>query len=264
MQQISDWLKKLGMSEYTDRFVENRIDISVLPDLTEQHLKDLGIALGDRLKMLRAIRDLGDASPAVAAPSAPVATEPTRQDDAERRQLTVMFCDLVGSTALSGRLDPEDLRGIIGAYHRCCTEVIERNGGFVARYMGDGVLAYFGYPRAHEHDAERAVRAGLGLVEAVPELATNAGSPLQVRVGIATGLVVVGDLIASGEAQERGIVGETPNLAARLQGTAEPNTVIIADSTRGLLGALFELEDLGTRAGSPIHDLQARRGAFPP
>jgi predicted ATPase len=139
------------------------------------------------------------------------------------------------------------LRGIIGAYHRCCTEVIERNGGFVARYMGDGVLAYFGYPRAHEHDAERAVRAGLGLVETVPELATNAGSPLQVRVGIATGLAVVGDLIASGEAQERGIVGETPNLAARLQGIAEPNTVVIADSTRGLLGALFELEDLGTR-----------------
>src|SRR6516164_6527251 len=158
-----------------------------------------------------------------------------------------MFCDLVGSTALSGRLDPEDLRGIIGAYHRCCTEVIERNGGFVARYMGDGVLAYFGYPRAHEHDAERAVRAGLGLVETVPELATNAGSPLQVRVGIATGLAVVGDLIASGQAQERGIVGETPNLAARLQGIAEPNTVMIADSTRRLLGTLFELQDLGTR-----------------
>jgi class 3 adenylate cyclase len=140
----------------------------------------------------------------------------------------VVFCDLVGSTALSGRLDPEDLRGIIGAYHCCCTELVQLNGGFVAKYMGDGVLAYFGYPQAHEHDAERAVRAGLALVEAVPKLDTAAGVPLQVRVGIATGLVVVGDLIGWGEAQERGIVGETPNLAARLQAIAEPNTVVIA------------------------------------
>jgi len=158
-----------------------------------------------------------------------------------------MFCDLVGSTALSARLDPEDLRAIIGAYHRCCTELVAGNGGFVAKYMGDGVLAYFGYPLAHEHDAERAVRGGLALVEAVPKLATAAGSPLQVRVGIATGLVVVGDLIGSGEAQERGIVGETPNLAARLQAIAEPNTVVIADGTRRLLGNLFELQDLGPR-----------------
>ena len=127
--------------------------------------------------------------------------------EAERRQLTVMFCDLVGSTALSGKLDPEDLRGIIGAYHRCCSEVIERYGGFVAKYMGDGVLLYFGYPYAHEYDAERAVRAGLALVEAVPKLATEAGMPLQVRVGIATGLVVVGDLIGAGAAQEQAVVG---------------------------------------------------------
>src|SRR5262249_6121146 len=173
--------------------------------------------------MLAAIAEL--ARPATPEPTA--ATEPKAQDFAERRQLTVMFCDLVGSTALSGRLDPEDLRVIIGAYHGCCTELIERNGGFVAKYMGDGVLSYFGYPHAHEHDAERAVRAGLALVEAVPKLTTAADMPLQVRVGIATGLVVVGDLIGSGEAQERGIVGETPNLAARLQGIAEPNTVVI-------------------------------------
>jgi class 3 adenylate cyclase len=155
MQQIADWLKKLGMSEYAERFADNKIDISVLPDLTEQHLKDLGVALGDRLKMLRAIRDLGEASVAVTAPSTPVAAERTRRDDAERRQLTVTFCDLVGSTALSAKLDPEDLRGIMAAYHRCCTELVERNRGFVAKYMGDGVLAYFGYPHArhggHEH-----------------------------------------------------------------------------------------------------------------
>jgi class 3 adenylate cyclase len=159
-----------------------------------------------------------------------------------------MFCDLVGSTALSARLDPEDLRGVISAYHRCCTELFERNGGFVAKYMGDGVLAYFGYPQAHEHDAERAVRAGLNLIEAVPKLATHAGSPLQVRVGIATGLVVVGDLIGAGAAQEQAVVGETPNLAARLQALAEPGAVVIAAATRRLTGGLFDYRDLGTMA----------------
>ncbi len=158
-----------------------------------------------------------------------------------------MFCDLVGSTALSAKLDPEDLHGVIGAYHRCCAELVERNGGFVAKYMGDGVLAYFGYPEAHEDDAERAVRAGLAVVEAGPKLVTAAGSPLQVRIGIATGLVVVGDLVGSGEAQERGVVGETPNLAARLQGIAEPDEVVLADGTRRLLGDIFELRDLGLK-----------------
>ena len=156
-----------------------------------------------------------------------------------------MFCDLVGSTALSARLDPEDMRGIIGAYHGCCTALVERHGGFVAKYMGDGVLAYFGYPHAHEHDAERAVQAGLAIVEAAPKLVTAAGSPLRVRVGIATGLVVVGDLVGSGEAQERGVIGETPNLAARLQAIAEPDAVVIAEGTRRLLGNLFVLRDLG-------------------
>jgi class 3 adenylate cyclase/predicted ATPase len=243
MQQIAEWLKKLGMAEYAQRFAENDIDIAVLPHLTDQHLKDLGVSLGHRLKMLHAIAQLAGAAPATTQP----APEPKFQDSAERRQLTVMFCDLVGSTALSGKLDPEDLRGIIGAYHRCCTDVIERNGGFVAKYMGDGVLAYFGYPQAHEHDAERAVHAGLALVEAVPKLSTAAAAGLQVRVGIATGLAVVGDLIGSGEAQERGIVGEAPNLAARLQGIAGPNTIVIADSTRRLIGNLFKLQDLGAR-----------------
>jgi hypothetical protein len=161
------------MAEYTQRFVENRIDLSVLPDLTDQHLEKLGVAPGDRLKILRAIRELSGT--AMAATLAAAAVAPVVQDSAERRQLTVMFCDLVGSTALSGRLDPEDLRGIIGAYHRCCAQLVERNGGFVAKYIGDGVLAYFGYPQAHEHDAERAVRAGLALVEGVPKLTTAAG-----------------------------------------------------------------------------------------
>src|SRR5689334_5428048 len=156
-----------------------------------------------------------------------------------------MFCDLVGSTALSGRLDPEDLRAIIGDYHRCTTELVERHGGFVAKYMGDGVLAYFGYPRADEHDAERAVRAGLQLVEAVAGLDTAAEVRLQVRVGIATGLVVVGDLVGQGAAQEQAVVGETPNLAARLQALAEPGTVVIGSSTRRLTGGLFDYQDLG-------------------
>ena len=167
------------------------------------------------------------------------------KDTAERRQVTVMFSDLVGSTALSARMDPEDLREVISAYQKCVAETVRRFGGFVAKYMGDGVLVYFGYPEAHEDDAERAVRAGLELVAAVAGLKTHAA--LQTRVGIATGLVVVGDLIGSGEAQERGIVGETPNLAARLQGVAEPNMVVIAESTRKLLGNLFELEDLGAK-----------------
>jgi class 3 adenylate cyclase/tetratricopeptide (TPR) repeat protein len=243
MQQIADWLKKLGMSEYTDRFAEERIEIDVLPELTDQDLERLGIPLGHRRRMLRAIRELGNSPPASFQTAA---TEPTRRDHAERRQLTVMFCDLVGSTALSARLDPEDLRSIIGAYHRCCTELVERHGGFVAKYMGDGVLAYFGYPQAHEHDAERAVRAGLNLVETVPKLAANAGSPLQVRVGIATGLLVVGDLIGAGAAQEQAVVGETPNLATRLQALAEPGTVVIASSTQRLTAGLFEYRDLGT------------------
>ena len=165
------------------------------------------------------------------------------RDTAERRQVTVMFSDLVGSTALSARMDPEDLREVISAYQKCVAETVQRFGGFVAKYMGDGVLVYFGYPQAHEDDAERAVRAGLELI-ASGQCARSRRAPLQTRVGIATGLVVVGDLIGSGEAQERGIVGETPNLAARLQSIAEPNTVVIAESTRKLLGNLV-------RAGRP-------------
>src|ERR1700722_1076814 len=248
MQQIADWLEKLGLGQYAPRFAENDINFAILSDLTDQDLKELGVSsLGHRRQLLRAIAELNTVekgAPKLApATAAPVTPQP--RDAAERRQLTVMFVDLVGSTALSARLDPEDMREIVGAYHRSCAEQITKAGGFVAKYMGDGVLAYFGYPQAHEHDAERAVLAGLALVEAVPVLKTAAGAPLQVRVGIATGLVVVGDLIGSGEAQERGVVGDTPNLAARLQGVAEPNMVVIAEGTRRLLGNLFEFEDLG-------------------
>jgi class 3 adenylate cyclase len=191
----------------------------------------------------------GGCSKPIAAGSGAQPTTPSpehRIEGPERRQLTVMFCDLVGSTALSARLDPEDLRAVIGAYHRCVAAVIERAGGFVAKYMGDGVLDYFGYPRADEHDAERAVRAGLALVDAVTRLVTAAETPLQVRVGIATGLVVVGDLIGEGAAREQAVVGETPNLAARLQALAAPGTLVIAASTRRLTGGLFDYEDLGT------------------
>ena len=189
-------------------------------------------------------RDVGKSEPRVTVVAvAPAGPRP--QDNAERRQVTVMFSDLVGSTALSARMDPEDLREVISAYQKCVAETVRRFGGFVAKYMGDGVLVYFGYPQAHEDDAERAVRAGLELIAAVSALKSPVA--LQTRVGIATGLVVVGDLVGSGEAQERGIVGETPNLAARLQGIAEPNTVVIAEATRKLLGNLFELQDLGAK-----------------
>ena len=176
------------------------------------------------------------------------ATDEAAKDTAERRQLTVLFCDFVGSTTLAARLDPEDLREIIGAYHRRVAKVVGRYDGFVAKYMGDGVLIYFGYPQAHEEDAERAVRAGLKLTETMHRTRRDGIEPPRVRVGIATGLVVVGDLIGTGEAQERGVVGEPPNLAARLQALAEPDTVVIAASTRRLLGGLFEYEDLGAVA----------------
>ncbi|HET7595279.1 MAG TPA: AAA family ATPase, partial [Stellaceae bacterium] len=180
-----------------------------------------------------------------AVPRARPAATALGPGDAERRQLTLMFCDLVGSTALSARLDPEDMREVIGAYHRCCAEVVERHGGMIGKYMGDGVLALFGYPRAQEDDAERAVRAGLAVVEAVGRLAPRGGA-VQVRVGIATGLVVVGDLLGEG-GREQGVVGETTNLAARLQALAEPGTVVIAQTTRQLVGELFEYANLGSQ-----------------
>ena len=245
MSSVKEWLASLGLSEYADRFAEHQIDFSILRDLTDRDLKEeLGVvSLGDRRRLLRAIAHLAEA--ASAAPQLAPGFEASRGDEAERRQVTVMFSDLVGSTALSAYMDPEDLREIISAYQQCAVEAVRRFDGFVARYMGDGVLVYFGYPQAHEDDAERAIRAGLELITAVTALKTRAF--LQTRVGMATGLVVVGELIGSGASQERGVVGETPNLAARLLGIAEPNTVVICNSTRRLLGNLFELEDLGPR-----------------
>jgi class 3 adenylate cyclase/predicted ATPase len=244
VQEIGDFLEKLGMPEYGERFAENDIDASVLPHLTDQSLKELGVSLGHRLKILAAIKELSGPTPAAPGPAVAPA-EPKPQDTAERRQVTVMFSDLVGSTALSARMDPEDFREVISTYQKCVADTVNRFGGFVAKYMGDGVLVYFGYPQAHEDDAERAVRAGLELIAAVSAL--KAASPLQTRIGIATGLVVVGDLIGTGSAQEQAVVGETPNFAARLQVIAEPNTVVISDSTRRLLGNLFEFEDLGAK-----------------
>src|SRR6516162_1129983 len=267
---IAAWLRGLGLERYEAAFRENEIDWALLPKLTADDLKDLGMGLvGHRRKLLEAIAELSAAdvppdpipptapsdvilfpTPGTsfpgARPGAPAHTAETRAAvEAERRQLTIMFCDLVGSTPLSTRLDPEDLRDVIGAYHRAVAEVVASFEGFVAKYMGDGVLAYFGYPRAHEDAAERAVRAGLALVEAVPRLELVAQGGLQVRIGIATGLVVVGDLTGSGEAQERGVVGKTPNLAARLQTVAPPGTVVIASSTRRLTGGHFDYRDLG-------------------
>jgi class 3 adenylate cyclase len=242
---VGGWLRRLGLEQYEAAFRDNEIDDRVLPSLTAEDLKELGVGfVGHRRKLLDAIAGLR-AEAAAPAPlsDAPATADRPARDSAERRQVTVMFSDLVGSTSLSARMDPEDLREIIAAYQTCVADVVRRFGGFVAKYMGDGVLVYFGYPQAHEDDAERAVRAGLGAIAAVDALKLSA--PLQTRIGIATGLVVVGDLIGSGEAQERGIVGETPNVAARLQGLAEPNTVVIAESTRRLVGNLFELSDLG-------------------
>jgi class 3 adenylate cyclase/predicted ATPase len=241
---LGGWLRSLGLERYEGAFRENDIDETVLPNLTAEDLKELGVTvIGHRRKLLDSIAALRagmNANPP--AGPGPVAADTSPREAAERRQVTVMFCDLVGSTALSTSMDAEDLREIISAYQKCVAETVGRFGGFVAKYMGDGVLIYFGYPRAHEDDAERAVRAGLDLVAAVGDLKTHV--TLQTRVGIATGLVVVGDLIGSGPSQEQAIIGETPNIAARLQSIAEPNSVVIAESTRRLLGNLFELQDV--------------------
>jgi class 3 adenylate cyclase len=246
---VADWLGRLGLEQYAPAFAANDIDAEVLPELTADDLLGLGIvSIGHRRKLLAAIAALRRD-----AEIAPVSAAVT-SSEAERRQLTVMFCDLVGSTPLSARYDPEDLRDVIGAYHRCVTETVGRFGGFVAKYMGDGVLIYFGYPEAHEDDAERAARAGLAVVDAIGRLATP--EPLNVRLGVASGLVVVGDLIGAGAAQERGVVDETPNLAARLQGLAKPGTLVIAESTRRQIGGLFEVEDLGPQPLAGFNELQ--------
>jgi class 3 adenylate cyclase len=244
---VAAWLRGLGLEQYASAFRDNDIDGDLLRRLTAEDLRELGVAsVGHRRRLLDAITALGAPTPAADASGLAAETTATLapKGDAERRQLTVMFCDLVGSTALAARLDPEDLREVVAGYHRSVAEVVAGFDGFVAKYMGDGVLIYFGYPRAHEDDAERAVRAGLGVVDAVGRLDVKSVT-LQARVGIATGLVVVGDLIGEGSAQEQSVVGETPNLAARLQALAEPDAVVIAAGTRRLVGDLFEYRDLG-------------------
>src|SRR5271165_7164350 len=237
---VAAWLRGLGLEQHETLFRENDIDAEVLSDLTDGDLEKIGVSLGHRKRLLKAIAALhGPAPPAAATPI------PRAADAAERRQLTVVFCDLVGSTALSARLDPEDMREVIRAYYDACSGAIARYDGFVAKFMGDGVLAYFGFPRAHEEDAERAVRAGLDISAVVAKLETAANENLRVRIGIATGIVVVGDLVGQGSAQEQAVVGDTPNLAARLQALAEPGGVVIAESTRRLVGRAFELKPLG-------------------
>ncbi|MDK1494174.1 AAA family ATPase [Sinorhizobium sp. 7-81] len=245
---VGAWLRELGLERYEEPFRENEIDARSLPHLTAEDLKELGVTLvGHRRLLLEAIAALGKAHPA-SATQEPQVQGPARspQGGAERRQLTVLFCDLVGSTALAARLDPEDMGAIVRAYHRCSTDVIRSWGGHVAKYMGDGVLAYFGFPQAHEDDAERAIHAGLALIDAVAGLRTASNEPVGARVGISTGLVVVGELIGEGAAHEESVVGDTPNLAARLQALAQPNTVVIGPTTHQLARGFFEYADLGS------------------
>src|SRR5262245_60226325 len=245
---VGGWLRELGLGRYEPTFIENAIDTDVLPELTEDDLEKLGIPLGDRKRLFKAIRGMLADAPSALITSAvgeDVQSGQLRVGAAERRHLTVMICDLVGSTALSARLDPEDMSAVMDAYHAACARITRTYDGFLAEFRGDGILAYFGYPLAHEDDAERTVRAGLDIIAAVAQLDTRAAEPLAVRIGIATGLVVVGDLSREGALREHAVVGETPNLAARLQTLAEPGTIVVAASTRRLLGDLFRLRDLG-------------------
>lgn len=247
-EQLKNWLDELGLGQYYDAFSSHDIDWALLPELNQDVLKDIGItSAGHRLRLLQAVRE--------------VPRKADGREDAERRQLTVMFCDLVDSTVFAAKLDPEDLRDVNLAYQDACKLAIDRFEGYIARYMGDGVLAYFGYPLAHEDDAERAVLAGLDVVQEIQALSRDIGDTLgirlSVRIGIATGEVVVGDLIGEGAAQESAVVGGTPNLAARLQSMAKPDQVIVASRTHALCGSRIAFEDLDKHRvrglDSPIH-----------
>ena len=248
-QEIERWLDQIGLGQYAPAFVENDIDMSVLADLNESDLRQLGVSLGHGKKLLKAIAALqmeeaagGNEDPSAESPPG-AAAAPASHNEAERRQLTVMFCDLVGSTALSESLDLEEYREILAAYQTQAARIIGQFDGYIARYMGDGLLVYFGYPQAHEDDAERAVKAGLRIVDAVRELGGDVSTALEVRIGIATGNVVAGDIVGEGASEERAVLGETPNLAARLQALAEPGCVLIADGTRHLTDRLFSYAD---------------------
>jgi class 3 adenylate cyclase len=236
------WLKQLGLEQYEATFRDNAVDFALLPDLTTEDLKEIGVAaLGHRKRLLTAIAALRQGNPPNVGEPAELPIPVRTRREAQRRQLTVMFVDLVGSTMLAGKLDPEEMQEVLRAYQNATAGEITRFEGHVAKFMGDGVLAYFGWPQAHEDDAERAVRAGLAVTEAIAALPARGGQPLSARVGIATGLVVVGDLIGSGSAQEETVVGDTPNLAARLQTLAEPGTIVVSELTHRLLGRLFEM-----------------------
>jgi class 3 adenylate cyclase len=251
---IGAWLDGLGLSIYRDAFAANHIDAETLPLLTAADLQEIGVAsVGHRRRLIEAIVALGrqhepaeDQATQQAGPETPAAAPAGERAPAvERRQVTIMFCDLVGSTALSARLDPEDLHDLLAAYRACVSEVVERNRGFIAHYVGDGVLVYFGYPQAQEQDAERALRTGLAIIRSLGQLAPIAGAVPQARIGVATGLVVVGNLVGTGSSQEIGIAGETPNLAARLQALAGINEMVVAQGTRDLVGELFDFVDIG-------------------
>ena len=242
---LESWLRSLGLERYAERFRENEIGLDVLTDLTDFDLRQLGVPLGDRKRLLKGIAAVAHGPPSNAFSGiANVASRASRAE-AERRRLTIMFVDLVGSTLLSTQLDPEEMREVILTYQNAVAAAVTRFEGQVAKFMGDGVLVYFGWPQAHENDAERAVRAGLAVVAAVAKLGAPHAGRLTARVGISTGLVVVGDLIGEGAAEEEAVVGETPNLAARLQGLAQPGTVVIGEDTHQLLGALFDSIDIG-------------------
>ena len=246
---IASWLRELGLECYEQAFQDNDIDLIILPELTAQDLAELGISsIGHRRKLLLAIAMLGKGDDFEQEPVRAGSSATPDASNSERRQLTVMFVDLVGSTALSRKLDPEDMREVFTAYQNTVAGVVTRFEGYVAKYMGDGALAYFGWPRAHEDEAERAVRAGLALIEDIPKLATPAGQPLAARVGIATGLVVVGDLFGESASETQAVVGNPPNLAARLQALAGPDRVVVSAATRRLLGTGFDLNDLGPQA----------------
>jgi class 3 adenylate cyclase len=249
--ELRHWLESLDLGKYADLFAENEVGLGDLPHITEGDLRDLGLPLGPRRRLLASIGALGQVTseiPEAIPENGGRETPSASPQAAERRQLTVLFSDLIGSTALSARLDPEDMRDVIRAYQDACAGVIARYDGFIAKFMGDGVLAYFGYPKAHEDEAELAVRAGLSLTKAVARHSTPAGERLAARIGIATGLVVVGDLIGKNAAQEQTVVGDAPNLAARLQALSGPGQVVISETTQRLLGSGFVVDDFGKHA----------------
>ena len=250
MSELRDWLRRHKFEQYAEILEANDIDLDILPELSERDFEQLGVSLGNRRRLRKALAE-GDA--AAAAPSGPSAAD--APGDAERRQVTVLFCDMVGSTALSGTVDPELLGGLIRRYQDAVAGAIGRFGGFVAKFMGDGVLAYFGFPRAFEDAAERSVRAAIDILGEVAGIELPDGTRVQARVGIATGLVVVGEIVGSGAAQERAIVGETPNLAARLQALAAPDTILVSDATQNSVGRIVRAR---------IHRRARAEGICPP